>query len=106
MRRIRRTLNQLRGAEEIITEKNERLEALNDELKQTLVKVLRGMHPICMCCKSIRGDDGEWIEMTKFLSERTAASFSHGLCERCAVEQYPDLAEEILRGEHGTDASS
>ena len=106
VRRIRRTLNQLRGAEEIITEKNERLEALNDELKQTLVKVLSGMHPICMCCKSIRGDDGEWIEMTRFLSERTAASFSHGLCERCAVEQYPDVAEEILRGDHGTDASS
>ena len=105
VRKIRRTMNQLRGAEEIITEKNERLEEVNKDLKKTLVKVLRGMHPICMSCKAIRGDDGEWVEMTRFLSERTAASFSHGLCERCAIEQYPDMAEEILRGERSTDLS-
>jgi PAS domain S-box-containing protein len=47
------------------------------------VRTLRGLLPICLSCKSIRDDHGQWQSLEKYVTERTAANFSHGICPNC-----------------------
>lgn len=61
------------------------------------VKVLSGLLPVCAGCKKIRDDDGHWQPMERYVSERSEAQFSHSLCPDCLRENYPDLAERVLR---------
>jgi len=53
------------------------------ELEQVLSKVISGFVPICAKCKSIRDDDGKWIPIETFISAKSQAQFSHGLCPAC-----------------------
>jgi hypothetical protein len=55
------------------------------------VEALEGLLPICMYCKSIRNDAGEWENLEMYLSQRTDATFTHGLCARCEELHYPEL---------------
>ncbi len=61
-------------------------QAATRELEKTLseLKVLRGLVSICAQCKKIRGDDGSWLPVEKYVSEHTHARFSHGYCPSCA----------------------
>ncbi|MBF0277547.1 MAG: hypothetical protein HQM13_07150 [SAR324 cluster bacterium] len=52
------------------------------------VKQLRGILPICSHCKKIRDDKGFWNHLEEFISERTEAEFSHGICDKCVSEHY------------------
>jgi hypothetical protein len=56
------------------------------------VKTLSGLLPICASCKKIRDDGGYWRTVEKFISDRSGAQFSHGLCDDCIRKLYPDLA--------------
>ena len=38
----------------------------------------------------IRREDGGWAGLEAYISERTEARFSHGLCPECRVELYPE----------------
>ena len=69
------------------------LRALNAKLQQALaeVKTLRGLVPICAKCKSIRDEKGYWQRVEAYISERTEAQFSHGLCDDCIKVLYPEL---------------
>jgi len=51
------------------------------------VELLEGLLPICSYCKKIRDDGGEWQVLEKFIQERSAATFTHGVCETCLREQ-------------------
>ncbi|MEE9614356.1 MAG: hypothetical protein V3W31_05300 [Thermodesulfobacteriota bacterium] len=57
-----------------------------NELRTALenIKTLKGLLPICASCKKIRDDRGRWIQMEKYVHERTEADFTHGLCPGCA----------------------
>lgn len=65
----------------------------NRELQSALdeVQVLSGMLPICSGCKKIRDDEGYWTKLETFISSRSRAQFSHGLCPDCAVNLYPEV---------------
>lgn len=54
------------------------------------IKTLRGIIPICSSCKKVRDSKGYWIQVEKYIQERTDASFSHGVCETCAEKLYGD----------------
>ena len=54
------------------------------------VRTLEGILPICASCKMIRREDGGWAGLEAYISERTEARFSHGLCPECRVELYPE----------------
>jgi hypothetical protein len=56
------------------------------------VKVLEGLLPICSFCKNIRNDKGEWERMEGYISRRSEAEFSHGICPSCSDKHYPGLA--------------
>jgi PAS domain S-box-containing protein len=57
-------------------------EELIDDLKKALAEIreLRGFIPICASCKKIRDDEGYWQQVEKYISDRTDAKFSHGIC--------------------------
>lgn len=71
-------------------------EKLIAELKEanSRIKTLCGIVPICMYCKGIRDDKGYWNALEKFISEHSAAQFSHGICPKCLRERHPDLVRE------------
>lgn len=70
--------------------------AFNDALEQrvrdrtrelqealTQVKELRGLLPICAWCKRVRDDHDYWYSVEEYISARTDAQFSHGICPDC-----------------------
>jgi len=56
---------------------------------QQEVVMLRGILPICMFCKKIKNDAGDWERLEAFISKRSEAEFSHGMCQECAKKHYP-----------------
>ena len=56
------------------------------------IKTLHGLLPICMHCKKIRDDRGNWSPVEVYVRERTDAEFTHGLCPHCLATRYPDFA--------------
>ncbi len=52
------------------------------------VNTLSGFLPICASCKKIRDDEGFYLEIERYISKRTDAIFSHGICPDCAKELY------------------
>lgn len=73
---------------------------LLDDLQRTVaeVKVLRGILPICGYCKRIRDEQGDWNRLETFVSARSQASFSHGVC--------PDCLQRVLTTSGGRPAGS
>ena len=59
-----------------------------DTLRQTMaeLKLLKGFLPICAQCKRIRDEGGRWQVLETYISSRTDAAFTHGLCPDCARE--------------------
>jgi PAS domain S-box-containing protein len=70
-------------------------ERLIAELKEALasVKVLRGLLPICSCCKMIRDDGGYWQQIETYIRDHSEAEFTHGLCPECLERYYEELKE-------------
>lgn len=58
------------------------------------VRVLEGILPICSFCKKIRRADGDWEQIEAYVSRHSDAHFSHGLCEACLEDHYPEFADE------------
>jgi len=76
----------------------EQLRQKNTDLEKALTEIttLRGLLPICCCCKKIRDDNGYWNQIEVYFQERSDLEFSHGLCPQCIDEQYPDYARKRL----------
>lgn len=47
------------------------------------IKTLSGLLPVCSWCKKVRDDRGYWEQIEKYVSSRTEASFTHGICPDC-----------------------
>jgi PAS domain S-box-containing protein len=54
------------------------------------IKTLSGLLPICSSCKKIRDDKGYWNQIESYISQNSAAKFSHGMCPECSDEFYSD----------------
>ena len=88
---------QLKRAKDLISEqnrlltmKNQELERLNKNLADSLekIKTLEGIMPICCICKKIRDDEGYWEQIEAYISNRSQAQFSHGICPDCLKKHY------------------
>jgi hypothetical protein len=55
------------------------------------IKTLEGLLPICSACHKIRSTDDQWHFLEKYITERTEATFTHGLCPDCAKKLYPEM---------------
>jgi hypothetical protein len=69
------------------------VEALMDaERAKRELQTLRGIIPICSHCHRVRIEDGRlWEAVDMYVSRRTDAAFSHGVCPDCLVEHYPNI---------------
>jgi len=56
----------------------ERIVRLQHEVGQ-----LEGLLPICPKCKRIRTDENTWEQVERFITKRSVAQFSHGICPDC-----------------------
>jgi DNA-binding response OmpR family regulator len=50
---------------------------------QSRVKTLEGILPTCMYCKKIRDENQSWVSIERYVTERSNAAFSHGVCPEC-----------------------
>jgi DNA-binding response OmpR family regulator len=50
---------------------------------QARIKHLEGILPTCMYCKRIHDGGDKWVHIEQYISQRTEASFSHGVCPQC-----------------------
>jgi K+-sensing histidine kinase KdpD len=62
---------------------------LSEHERQLLRYVVRleGLLRICAVCKSIRNERGVWEPLEAFISDRSDADFTHGLCPKCVRRQ-------------------
>jgi hypothetical protein len=65
------------------------------------VQTLEGLLPICSYCKRIRTENNSWEQLESYISEHSEARFSHGLCEDCLREHYPQMAEKLKNSGEG-----
>jgi len=63
--------------------------ALNRRLFRQM-KYLEGTLPVCSSCKKIRDANGEWRGIETYISDRSDAVFTHGICPDCAEKLYPE----------------
>jgi hypothetical protein len=61
---------------------------LTQRLMSRLV-LLDGLVSICMYCKKVRNED-KWEPVEKYVSARSKAKFTHGMCPNCYIENYPE----------------
>jgi hypothetical protein len=55
------------------------------------LKVLHGLLPICSYCKKIRDIHGYWEQIERYITARSEADFSHGMCPDCGDKHFPDV---------------
>jgi phosphoserine phosphatase RsbU/P len=79
------------------------------ELEEAMGRIMKleKLLPICSYCKKIRDGKDEWQQLETYITNRSAISFSHGVCPECyktilepqiqAMEN-SDAAAEILKG--------
>ncbi|MGV1097890.1 hypothetical protein ACUUL3_00575 [Thiovibrio sp. JS02] len=63
--------------------------SLHARMIEEIQHTIQGLLPICMECKKIRipgrdsTDQQSWKEIESYISQRTEAKFSHGICPEC-----------------------
>jgi len=57
------------------------------------IHVLEGMLPICGFCKRIRDESGGWLQLERYIAERSEAKFTHTFCPDCGRTHYGSLME-------------
>lgn len=79
-----------------LAEANHAMEKKNEELRKAFgeIRQLRGILPICSCCKRIRDDAGYWHQVEVYVRDHTGAEFSHSICPECMQKLYPDFVQK------------
>jgi hypothetical protein len=87
-----------------LVKKNIQLEMAKNELDQRVteldavlrrVRQLEGIIPICTYCKKIKDSQDNWQQLEQYVSERSEALFSHGMCPKCSEEQTGNFLDQI-----------
>jgi len=86
------TINDITSLKLAEQEKQKLIEDLQQALSE--VKKLSGFIPICASCKKIRDDEGYWRQVEEYISDRSEAEFTHGICPECARKLYPELYKD------------
>ncbi|MDD4957559.1 MAG: PAS domain S-box protein, partial [Candidatus Omnitrophica bacterium] len=90
---------ELKKQKDLLDKTNHALEHKLRELQDAIshIKRLEGLVPICANCKKMlvegknSSEPESWIPLEKYISERTDASFTHGLCPACIEKLYGDI---------------
>jgi hypothetical protein len=63
------------------------------------IELMAGLIPICSYCKGIRNDQGYWSTVEKFIAQYSDVEFTHGVCNTCMRQHFPEVADVLLAGE-------
>jgi len=96
---LKRKEQELSKQKEILDRTNKALEHKLKELNEAMghIKKLEGLVPICAHCKRmlVEGknprESSSWVSLEKYITERTNASFTHGLCPHCMKKAYGEM---------------
>lgn len=55
------------------------------------IRTLRGILPTCSYCKKIRDEQGQWHSIESYITGRSEAQCSHGICPDCIPLYFPDF---------------
>jgi hypothetical protein len=91
-----------------IKEANLAKEELILNLQRALVEVktLSGLLPICSSCKKIRNDEGYWQQIEEYIRDHSDADFTHGICNECVKELYPEYYQKFKEKMNGETLST
>ncbi len=64
-----------------------------------------GMLTICSYCHKVRISEADWERIEAYVSKRTAAGFSHGICPTCFERVRAEIAEPKLDAGSATSQS-
>ena len=64
----------------------ERIVALTER-----VATLEGILPMCAYCRRIRDERGAYHSLEDYVSDKTPAQFSHGVCPGCVKKHFKDV---------------
>lgn len=87
---------ELNRQKDLLDERNKDLLMKIQELEtaMTHIKKLEGLVPICASCKKIRleqmdgKDPKSWVSLEQYISDKTDAALTHGLCPDCVERLY------------------
>ncbi|XGV94601.1 MAG: GAF domain-containing protein [Leptolyngbya sp. BL-A-14] len=90
----RRTLEAL--ARQVVVQLE--LQRVSAQLATALAKIelMAGLVPICSYCKGIRDDEGYWSSVEKFIEQYSDVEFTHGVCNTCMRQHFPEVADVLL----------
>lgn len=88
-RECRAAVLDVAGLHHAATERNQTIEKLQQSPAR--VTPLSGLLTVCACCKNIQDDEGYWTQFETYISSRSEATFTHGLCPECTAKLYPEL---------------
>ncbi len=83
----------------IVTDISERV-ALEESVREqnvqlqeafATIKRLEGIIPICSYCHKIRDENQQWHRFEAYISKKTDAKFSHGICHDCKEREMRKL---------------
>ena len=55
------------------------------------IETLSGLLPLCAWCKKVRNDSGYWEQIERYISTRSGAFVTHGVCPECRKKFLEDL---------------
>ena len=61
-------------------------------------QILKGFISVCSYCKKVHVSETDWEQIEEFISERTLAEFTHGVCPACYKEIMDGLESEESEG--------
>jgi GAF domain-containing protein len=75
------------------------LKRVSDQLAGALqrIDVMEQLIPICSYCKGIRNDQGYWQTVEAFIKSHDNVEFSHGVCDACMSEYFPEVDQRMKR---------
>ena len=71
---------------------------LQQAMVREIMRTLQVLVPMCSTCKRIRKADGDpfeeedWVNVDSYISRRTGAQVTHGICPTCVTEVYGDVS--------------
>jgi len=60
------------------------------------IEYLEGLNVICSHCRRVKLDD-QWMPIEQWLERTSPVEFSHGLCNDCLKELYPERYDKVLQ---------
>ena len=62
-----------------------------------------GMISTCSYCRKAKNDRGQWVFLDQYLGERSDLHFSHGICDSCIKEHFPEVLNAWEAEQHADE---